>query len=262
LIDDAQWLDDQSADALRFVARRLDRDQIGLVAAARDTPASRFTLDPWPRIGLAGLAADGLADLLSQRAAAGVSPGVRERLLDYADGNPLALLEIAGALTPDELAGRRPLPDPLPLSPGLEKAFLEQVGRLSSEAQQLLLVAACAQGDSWDDVQAAARELGLPDRLDELERAQLIAIGADGVGFRHPLVRSAVISAAPFAQRRDAHLTLARVLTGVADIDRRTWHRAAACLGTDREIAGELDAAARRASRHSATPPPIARRRS
>jgi DNA-binding CsgD family transcriptional regulator len=251
LIDDAQWLDDQSADALRFVARRLDRDQIGLVVAARDTPASRFTLDSWPRIGLAGLGADGLADLLSQRAAAGVSPGVRERLLDYADGNPLALLEIAGTLTADELAGRRPLPDPLPLSPGLEKAFLDQVRRLSPEAQHLLVVAACAQGDSWDDVRTAARELGLPDRLDELERAQLITIGADGVGFRHPLVRSAVISAAPFTQRRDAHLTLARVLTGVADIDRRTWHRAAACLGTDREIAGELDAAARRASRHS-----------
>ena len=95
------------------------------------------------------------------------------------------------------------------------------------------------------------RELGLPDRLDELERARLIVIGADGAGFRHPLVRSAVISATPFSQRRDAHLALARVLAGVDDTDRRTWHRAAACLGTDAEIAGELDAAARRASRHS-----------
>ena len=94
-------------------------------------------------------------------------------------------------------------------------------------------MAACAQGDSWDDMRAAARELGLPDRLDELEAAQLIAIGADGVGFRHPLVRSAVVSATPFSHRRDAHLALARVLTGVDDADRRTWHRAAACLGTD-----------------------------
>jgi hypothetical protein len=42
--------------------------------------------------------------------------------------------------------------------------------------------------------------------------------------------QAGVASAAPFTQRRDAHLTLARVLTGVADIDRRTWHRAAACL--------------------------------
>jgi DNA-binding CsgD family transcriptional regulator len=250
LVDDAQWLDDQSADALRFVARRLDRDQLGLVVAARDTPASRFARDPWPRIDLTGLAPDGLTELLSQRTA-GVSPPVRVRLLDYAGGNPLALLEIAGALTADELAGRRPLPDPLPLSPGLEKAFLEQVRRLSPGAQQLLLVAACAQGDSWDDVRAAARDLGLPDRLDELEGAQLIGIGADGARFRHPLVRSAVVSATPFSRRRDAHLALARTLTGVDDIDRRTWHRAAACLGTDQEIAAELDAAARRASRHS-----------
>jgi len=250
LVDDAQWLDDQSADALRFVARRLDRDQIGLVVAARDAPASRFALDPWPRIDLTGLPADGLTELLSQRTAS-VSPQVRERLLDHAGGNPLALVEIAAALTADELAGHRPLPDPLPLSPVLEKAFLDQVHRLSPEAQQLLLVAACAQGDSWDDIRTAARDLGLPDRMDELERARLIAIGADGVGIRHPLVRSAVISATPFSQRRDAHLALARVLTGVDDIDRRTWHRAAACLGTDAGIAAELDAAARRASRHS-----------
>src|SRR5690349_9676280 len=176
LVDDAQWLDDQSADALRFVARRLDRDQIGLVVATRDTPPSRFARDPWPRIDLAGLAPDGLTELLSQRTAA-VSPPVRARLLDYAGGNPLALLEIAGALTADELAGRRPLPDPLPLSPGLEKAFLEQVRRLSPEAQQLLLVVACAQGDSWDDVRAAARDLGLPDRLDQREGAQLCGVG-------------------------------------------------------------------------------------
>ena len=251
LVDDAQWLDDQSADALRFVARRLARDQVGLIVAARDTPANRFALDPWPRLDLTGLDVQGMTDLLAQRAAAGVSPQVRERLLDHASGNPLALLEIAGALTPDELAGRRPLPDPLPLSPGLEKAFLEQVRRLSPDAQHLLLVAACAQGATWDNVQSAALELGLPDRLGELERAQLITIGAEGVRFRHPLVRSAVISAAPFTQRRDAHLALAHVLTGADDSDRRTWHRAAACLGTDQGIADELDASANRASRRS-----------
>ena len=251
LVDDAQWLDDQSADALRFVARRLARDQIGLIVATRDAPPSRFARDPWPRIDLTGLTAQGMTDLLSQRVPAEVSPPVRERLLAYASGNPLALLEIAGSLSADELAGRRPLPDPLPLSPGLEKAFLEQVRRLSPHAQKLLLVAACAQDASWDDLCAAAGELGVPDRLSELERAQLIAIGAGGIRFRHPLIRSAVISAAPFSQRRDAHLALAHVLTGAADTDRRTWHRAAACSGTDQEVAGELDASARRASRRS-----------
>jgi DNA-binding CsgD family transcriptional regulator len=251
LVDDAQWLDDQSADALRFVARRLARDRIGLIVAARDTPASRFALDPWPRIDLTGLSTQDMTDLLSQWAPAGVSPQVRERLLNHAGGNPLALLEIAGSLTADELAGRRPLPDPLPLSPGLEKAFLEQVRRLSPSAQKLLLVAACAQDATWDDVRTAARELGVPDRLGELEQAQLITIGAEGMQFRHPLVRSAVISAAPFTQRRDAHLALAHVLTGADDTDRRTWHRAAACSGTDQGIAGELDASAHMASRRS-----------
>ena len=251
LVDDAQWLDDQSADALRFVARRLARDPIGLIVASRDKPASRFAQDPWPRIDLTGLDAPGMTDLLSRRAAAEASPEVRERLLDHARGNPLALLEIAGALTADEIAGRRPLPDPLPLSPGLEKAFLEQVRRLSPDTQKLLLVAACGQGATWDNVLSAATEIGLPDRLSELELAELITIATDGVRFRHPLVRSAVISAAPFTQRRDAHLALARALTGADEGDQRTWHRAAACLGTDQAIADELDASARQAASRS-----------
>src|SRR5205814_5943158 len=117
LVDDAQWLDDQSADALRFVARRLARDPIGLLVAARDVPASRFARDPWPRLDLGGLPPDGMVRLLDGRAPAPVSRAVRERLLAYADGNPLALLEMVAALHPDELAGRRPLPDPLPLGP-------------------------------------------------------------------------------------------------------------------------------------------------
>src|SRR5436190_4999217 len=78
LVDDAQWLDDQSADALRFVARRVERDPIGLIVSQRDTP-SRFALEPWPRIDLTGLAANGMAELLDQRAS--VSRAVRARLL-------------------------------------------------------------------------------------------------------------------------------------------------------------------------------------
>src|SRR5207248_1965328 len=76
LVDDAQWLDDQTADALRFVARRVERDPIGLIVSQRDTP-SRFALEPWPRIDLTGLAANGMADLLDQRAT--VSRAVRAR---------------------------------------------------------------------------------------------------------------------------------------------------------------------------------------
>ena len=173
---------------------------------------------------------------------------VRERLLRYAGGNPLALLEMVANLSADELAGRRPLPDPLPLSAGLEAAFLHQVRRLPAGAQELLLVAACADGASWAQILAAAQRLDLPaPDAAAIERAGLVTIGTDGVRFRHPVVRSAVVSAATFTHRRTVHLALAEAMTGEEHADRRTWHLAAACLGPDPEVADQLEASAERA---------------
>ncbi|TMM35992.1 MAG: LuxR family transcriptional regulator [Actinobacteria bacterium] len=253
LVDDAQWLDDQSADALRFVARRLARDPIGLLVAARDQnprdqPASRFARDPWPKLAVPGLPPAGMAELIDRQADGTVAREVRERLLRYADGNPLALLEIVANLSADELAGRRPLPDPLPLSAGVEAAFLDQVRRLPVAAQELLLVAACADGTSWAQILDAAQLLDLPGpAATGIEATGLVTIGPDGARFRHPLVRSAVVSAAPFTQRRAVHLALAATLAGDGHADRRTWHLAAAALGPDAEVADRLEATAERA---------------
>jgi DNA-binding CsgD family transcriptional regulator len=252
LVDDAQWLDDQSADALRFVARRLARDPIGLIVTARDQPPSRFARDPWPRLAVGDLGPASMAELIDQRAGARVAREVRERLLRYAGGNPLALLEIVANLSTDELAGRRPLPDPLPISAGIEAAFLDQTRRLPEDAQALLLVAACADGASWAQILAAAARLGIPAAATSaVERAGLVTIGPEGVRFRHPLVRSAVAGAATFTERRAAHLALAGAMTGDAQADRRTWHLAAAALGPDEEVAAALEASAEQAQTRS-----------
>jgi len=247
LIDDAQWLDDQSVDALRFATRRLERDPVAVVVAARDVPVSRFALDRWPRLNLAPLSAPDVAMLLGRLAGAVVPAGVAERLLEHAGGNPLALVEIAAALTPEQVAGHQPLPDPLPLSPELEGAFLDQVRRLSDDAQDMLLVAACAQGATLSQVVAAGQRLDIPDRLEELERSGLVVVQAGEVRFRHPLVRSAVYGAAPFTRRRGVHLALAEVLVGDDHADQRAWHRAGACSGPDAEVADALADAADRA---------------
>ena len=251
LIDDAQWLDDQSADALRFAARRLAQDPVGVLVAAREVPADRFGLDRWPRLNLAALSAPEMTELLGRRAGVAVAGGVAQRLLGYADGNPLALVEMVGALTAEQLTGELPLPDPLPLGPGLTAAFLDQVHRLTVDAQDLLLVAACGQGARWNQVLAAAQRLNVPDRAEELERSGLVAIEASAVRFRHPMVRSAVLAATPFTRRRVVHLAIAQVLVGDEHADQRTWHRAAACPGTDAEVADELAASAKRARARS-----------
>src|SRR5256885_1786146 len=133
---------------------------------------------------------------------------LRGALRRSADGSALALLEIIGTLSAEELAGGRPLPDPLPLGAGLEAAFLDQVHRLPAAAQELLLVAACADGSSWAQILAAAQRLELPGSATwslpatsatwalpatsaaaGIEAAGPVTIGSDRGRFRHPLVR-------------------------------------------------------------------------
>ena len=172
---------------------------------------------------------------------------MRDELVRLTRGNPLALTELPGALDPAQLAGRRSLSDPLPLTRAVEQAYLRRVRLLPPDTQALLDVAAEDAGDVAA-VLAAAAALGHPaEALDEAERAGLVAVTADGLTFRHPLVRSAIYGAATYSRRRSVHRALADVLDTDEQRDRRAWHRAAAVIGTDESAAVELEHAAQRA---------------
>jgi DNA-binding CsgD family transcriptional regulator len=159
-------------------------------------------------------------------------------------GNPLALRELAGTLTHDQLTGREPLPAPLDAG----RLFLGRVRRLSPAAQRFLLLAAAESGGAPGTVLHAAGAAGIPgDALDEAERAGLVEVANDRLVFRHPLVRSAVYHAATFLERRSAHLALASVLAAPADADRRAWHHAAGAIEPSEAVAGALEASAARA---------------
>ena len=177
-----------------------------------------------------------------------VDAAVRDRLVTATGGNPLALGELSEALSTDQLSGRAPLPEQLPLTGGVERAFLDRYRRLPEAAQRFLLVAAAddtarlpvvrdAAGrvDAGDDALNAVEQAGLLDRVD-----------GDMLTLYHPLVRSAVYRAATSAQRRAAHRALADALDG--DADRRAWHLAAASDRPDEAVAGALEAAAGRAT--------------
>jgi len=129
LLDDAQWLDQGSADALVFVARRLAAEGIVLLFAARDPEVRRFDAAGLPELQLAGLEAGAAAELLAARSAA-LASEVRDRLLAVAGGNPLALMELPAMLDQAQLAGRAPLPDPLPVGARVERAFADRIHRL------------------------------------------------------------------------------------------------------------------------------------
>ena len=249
VIDDAHWLDEASANALVFVARRLEAEGVALLFAARDGDPRRFGAVGLPELEIAGLNRVAVGALLAERAAVLVDPEVRDRLVERTGGNPLALIELPSALTSDQLSGRQPLPLRLPLTDGVEHAFLERVRRLPNDAQALLLVAAAEDTGRQATVTAAAATLGAGvAALDAAEAAGLVGVHAGAIAFHHPLVRSAVYQGATTSQRQQAHRALAGVLDRQGDADRRAWHLAAAAVEPDERVVRELDAAAERAS--------------
>jgi ATP/maltotriose-dependent transcriptional regulator MalT len=249
LIDDAHWLDEASADALRFVARRLDAEGIVFLFAARDDVGQPFDAGEFRRLQLDGLDAEAAALLLSRGAGVDASPAVRERLVERTRGNALALLELPAALTREQLAGDEPLPEALPMTRQLERVFLQRVQGLPDGTQRLLVVAAADDSEDLAVVTRAAATLGSgPEALDAAEEAGLVSVHGRRIVFHHPLVRSAVYAAATSGDRRAAHGALAAALAGDDEqADRRVWHLAASALERDEDVLRALDEAAERA---------------
>ena len=246
LVDDAQWLDLPSAEALVFTARRLQAERMAIVFGAREGEERRFEAAGLPELWLAGLPQGAAASVLAARASS-APPSVRERLLAEAHGNPLALMELPAALSEAQLAGRVPLPDAMPLSPRLEEVFRGRAAQLPQATQTGLLIAAADTSGDVPAVLRAAAGLGLPcDVLDAAEGAGLIKIAGRAFVFRHPLVRSALYQGATLTQRQRVHGALAGAFSGEENTDRRVWHQAMATLSEDEEVAAALEASARR----------------
>jgi len=244
VVDDAQWLDRASAQALAFVARRLLAEPVALLFAARET-TDAFA-------GLPELLIEGLDDAEARKLLASVIPGrlddrVADQLVAEARGNPLALIELPRGFSPAQMAGGFGLPAALSLVGRIEQSFLQRLEALPENTQRLLLVAAAEPLGDPALLWRAAERLGITGAVREpVESAGLIEI--DGrVRFRHPLVRSAVYRAASVEQRRRVHRALAEATDAETDPDRRAWHLAEATAGPDEDVAAELERAAARA---------------
>src|SRR3954447_8126097 len=248
LVDDAQWLDRPSADALRVCSRRLGAEGVAVLIAAGEDGARSFDAPDLPELRLEGLDAESAGRLLAERAGSPIAAGVMERLTAETEGNPLALTELPHVLSAEQLAGRGPLPEPLPIGADLKRSFLERVALLAPDSRAaLLFVAAAGTGDSTA-VSHAARSAGVELRmLAPAEAAGFVRMGASGVEFRHPLVRSAIYGGAGQDERRAVHRALADALGDEAHADRRAWHLAAASVGPDGGVADDLERSAERA---------------
>ncbi len=249
VIDDAQWLDQPTAEALAFVARRIGEDRIAFVIATRDgydTPLHALALTV---LELGPLDDEDAVALLDARAPH-LDARLRRRVLSQAQGNPLALVELATAPVSPGAVHTGAVTD-LPMSARLERAFTSRYAELENPTRMMLLLAAASDTNEVRELVSAGEVLGLghashdPDIWSSAIGADLVSVRGQRVEFRHPLVRSAIYQAATQSQRMCVHAALAQTLEDQPD--RQVWHRAAATSTPDEQVAAAVEAAADRA---------------
>jgi DNA-binding CsgD family transcriptional regulator len=246
LIDDVQFLDAASTEALFFSARRLGAEPVAMIFGVREGSGREIAAPGVRELVLEGLDARA-ADRLLETSAPGASEPVREWLFAQAAGNPLALLELPAGLSPAQLHGRAVLPEITPLTGGLRAAFMQRVDRLPDGTRTALLISALDDHEEVATVMSALGHADLPDdALDPAEQDGLLRITDGKLEFRHPLVRSALLEASTLSQRRSGHAALAAALADDQDADRRAWHQALASSTADAEVADALEVSGRR----------------
>ncbi|SNT66222.1 regulatory protein, luxR family [Asanoa hainanensis] len=251
-LDDLHWMDRPSIDAFAFVCRRIASERVIVLCAARpeSLPFTDANTIEWTNLD--GIDEAASAVLLEGRAPH-LPPAVRDRVLRQARGNPLALIEFAGALESGRYAWTE-LDDDLPMTTRLERAFATRAEHLGPAVRAVLTVAAVDDGDDINDVLAAAEILhGAPlDRVTAQPAFEhgLLIVDGDQYRIAHPLVGSALRQATPPTRRQEAHAALAHVLA--RHPDRAVWHRASSVSGRDERIAAELEQAAGSARRRGA----------
>lgn len=241
LVDDAQWLDSASASALLIAARRLSVERVALVLAIREPHAPILPTPGLPELRLTGLdpvSAEAVLDVVDGR----LSNVVRARLIDEAQGNPLALRVLAGD-TPGGGSGAatRGVDD------RILATFARRIQELPARTRSFLTAVAVEETGRRATVLAAGKHLGLDiTDLRAAEARDLVRARDEVITFGHPLIRAAARDTATLGERIDAHRAVAASLP-TADRDRHAWHLAAATTGDDEDVAALMEECAERA---------------
>ena len=241
LVDDVQWLDDPTRDALGFVLRRLGADSVAVVLAARPGGLGELARVVETVVDVAPLD-DASAAAILATAAESIDGTALSAVLGAAHGNPLALLELPHRLSVEQREGREPLPPTLVAGELVESAFAQAAAGLPTSSRTALALAALLDEDGMEVFETAAAQLAVS--LTDLAPAEiegLVTLASHRMTFRHPLVRAAVIHALDDPTLRDVHRAIAEVLPPG---ERRALHLAEATVGTDDGAAAELVAAA------------------
>jgi DNA-binding CsgD family transcriptional regulator len=251
VVDDAQWLDRATLDLLLFCAHRIEHDAIALLVAVRTDEGDPLDVGRLPRTELGGVDLDAAGEILCADHA--VARGVVEQCWRATRGNPLALHELADALTAAQRVGREPLTDPLPVGLQLGAILRRRVDAMPPSTRLALLVAAAeGTGDMGAIGRALAAMRGTTADFETAERAGIVTIEAGALTWRHPLLRAAVYHAPSQPELRAVHRALAAALDPVDQEDQHAWHLALAAEGPDDTVAAHLANVGHRSRRRGA----------
>jgi DNA-binding CsgD family transcriptional regulator len=246
IVDDAQWLDQASAQTLGFVTRRLLAERVAVVVAAR-TGIGDNVLAGLPEHLIRGLGESDARSLLLDNIDGPLDAAVCDQIVKESHGNPLALLELPRTWSPADLAGGYGLPDSQPIAGKIEQSYAQRLAQHPSDTRLLVLAAAAEPLGDPALLHRAAESLGVEmAAADPAMDAGLLKVGGR-VEFAHPLVRSAAYRSASADDRRRVHRALADATDADRDPERRAWHRARATPSPDEEVAAELERSAGRA---------------
>lgn len=239
-IDDFELVDEHSAAALAFVARRLGADRVAMLFARHEPCDARDFLGDLDEIVVRGLEDGEARALIDAAYGHRLDVNVREWILAETEGNPRAIVELPSVLpTP----GTALLDEPLPLARRMEQHYTQALVGLSAGARDMVLLAAVLHNGSTSLFWRASELLGLgDDAYREAEDAGVLRSGTRVV-LRGSLLRSAIYGAATPNDRRRIHRALGDAADGVADDVGAAWHHSAASAEPDETIAAALVAA-------------------
>jgi DNA-binding CsgD family transcriptional regulator len=243
-MDDVQWLDQPSFEAIVFAARRLTDSPVMVILSLRDTsPRS----DAMVRAGFVEVQLSPLDREEARHVLSATAPWLghvaSQRVLELSAGNPLALIELPRALMAEGRASSL-APAWAPLTQRLGEAFAARIASVSAQTRRALLVAAVSGSDDIRELMSAIEQLpewvgDAATALDEAREARLVSAGRnDGIRFDHPLIRTAVYQSATPSERRAAHGAVAGVLA--PESPRAVWHRVSASTDLDDDLARQL----------------------
>ncbi len=243
VVDDAQWLDAASVQAIAIAARRLATGPVTLVIGSRQRGAGQ-DFAGLTELSVTSLAEEDARALLDSRLLGPVDAGIRDQMLAEAQGNPGRLLQAATLQTPEEFAGGFGLPPAIAEPDRETDAIWRQLSALPAATQLLLLIAAADPTGNPVLVLRAAGRLGADP---EPAKAAAIIDFTGRVRFLHHRARSAMYWAASPADRQRVHRALAAATDPHAEPHRLAWHLAHASAALDEDVALAIEDVAGRA---------------